>query len=217
MQPDVDLPRTFESQFVERDNDLALDPAALFWSGATSVAFNHDEMGRATDGHGTRVWSRWTQTSLYVLFACEYRDLYLKPDPQLDAETYALWEWDVAEIFLGADLNNIRKYKEFEVSPQAEWIDLDVDLDSPRHEDGWLWQSGMEVAARVDEAAHVWYGAMRIPFASLMSTTPHAGIEFRANLLRAQGPPERRVLLAWQPPMRATFHTPEVFGVLRLV
>ena len=50
-----------------------------------------------------------------------------------DIETNELWNWDVAEVFIGSDFKNIRRYKEFEVSPQAEWVDLDVNLDAPRH------------------------------------------------------------------------------------
>ena len=45
-----------------------------------------------------------------------------------DIETNELWNWDVAEVFIGSDFKNIRRYKEFEVSPQAEWVDLDINL-----------------------------------------------------------------------------------------
>ena len=50
-----------------------------------------------------------------------------------DIETNELWNWDVAEVFIGSDFKNIRRYREFEVSPQAEWVDLDLNLDAPRH------------------------------------------------------------------------------------
>jgi hypothetical protein len=38
------------------------------------------------------------------------------------------------KCFIGDDFKNIRRYKEFEVSPQGEWVDLDVNLDNPPHE-----------------------------------------------------------------------------------
>ena len=47
------------------------------------------------------------------------------------------------------------------MSPQGEWVDLDIDLAKPHHEDGWTWNSGFVVAARIDSAAKIWYGAMR--------------------------------------------------------
>ena len=72
----------------------------------------------------------------------------------------------MAEVFIGSDFKNIRRYKEFEISPRGEWIDLDIDLDAPRHEDGWVWNSGFEAAARVDAASKIWYGFMRIPYSA---------------------------------------------------
>jgi len=85
-----------------------------------------------------------------------------------DRETFGLWEWDVAELFISGDFQNIRRYKEFEVSPQGEWVDLEVNLDLPDHTVGWQWNSGCEVAAWIDRAERVWYGAMRIPFRLLI-------------------------------------------------
>ena len=56
----------------------------------------------------------------------------------------------MAEVFIGSDFKNIRRYKEFEISPQGEWVDLDINLDAPRHEDGWVWNSGFQASARID-------------------------------------------------------------------
>src|SRR5436305_62410 len=120
----------------------------------------------------------------YFLYICPYEELHLKPNPDTKHETNQLWNWDVAEVFLGTDFQNIRRYKEFEVSPQGEWIDLDVDLALPNHEVGWTWNSGFTVSAQIDRRAKVWYGAMRIPFSSLLSQTPTEGTVFRANLFR---------------------------------
>ena len=91
----------------------------------------------------------------------------MKPNPNRSAETNELWNWDVAEVFIGADFRDIRRYKEFEISPQGEWIDLEIDLINRSHEDGWKWNSGFEVSARIDETAHVWYGAMKIPYSAI--------------------------------------------------
>jgi hypothetical protein len=125
--------------------------------------------------------------------------------------------WDVAEVFIGADFKNIRRYKEFELSPQGEWLDLDIDLSKPHHEEGWTWNSGFQVAARIDEKAHIWYGAMKIPWTALDDTPPSAGKKLRINFFRSQGPLSTRKEIAWQPTMSETFHVPERFGLLQLV
>jgi hypothetical protein len=141
----------------------------------------------------------------------------LNPAPDTVHETNQLWNWDVAEVFIGSDFKNIKRYKEFEVSPQGEWIDLDIDLDKPHHEDGWVWNSGFQVVARIDRAAKVWYGAMRIPLATLEDHTAVAGDSFRVNLFSSQGKPPDRKNTTWQPTMSDTFHVPERFGTLKLV
>ena len=148
---------------------------------------------------------------------CPYEELNLRPNPNTSAETNELWNWDVAEAFIGADFKNIKRYKEFEISPQGEWVDLDIDLDRQHDDSGWKWNSNFEVSSRIDKAAHVWYGAMRIPYAAIDTRPAAAGNTLRINLFRCQGPNSSRHYIAWQPPMRESFHTPERFGTLKLV
>jgi len=45
--------------------------------------------------------------------------------------------------FIGSDYQNIRQYKELEVSPQAEWVDLNIDLDKKGNPDAIKWDSGL--------------------------------------------------------------------------
>jgi hypothetical protein len=207
----------FKSSYAAQDVALDTDPRSAFWQRAPSVYAEVDNWGHAVPGYRTQVSSRWTKHNLYLLFQCSYEELYLKPTPDTAEETYGLWQWDVAELFIGSDLNNIRRYKEFEVSPQQEWTDLDINLDLPDHTVGWTWNSGFQVAARIDGTAKIWYGAMRIPFAALDTRPPAPGRTFRANLFRSQGPPDHRKAIAWSAPMSNTFHQPERFGVLTLV
>lgn len=206
----------FESSHASEDVALSTDPSSAFWKSAGVTYADKGKNGGNVGRYRTEIRSRWSNNNLYFLFICPYETLYLKPQPQTSAETYQLWDWDVAEVFLGTDFKNIRKYKEFEISPQAEWIDLDIDLTKPHHEDGWTWNSQFVVAARVDRESRVWYGAMRIPFSALGVQSPKNGDEFRINLFRSQGPPSQRVQITWRPTMRDTFHVPERFGVLRL-
>jgi hypothetical protein len=204
------------ASLISRESPRDTDPNSDFWSGAQRVIAESDFYGQPIPGHRTEILLQWTINNLYVLFVCPYQELNLKPDPNLTAETYELWNWDVAEIFVGDDFRNIRHYKEFEVSPQSEWVDLDVNLDNPPHETGWVWQSGCEVAGRVDAARKVWYGFMRIPWPSIDSRPPVAGNELRINFFRCQGSDPDRKYIAWRPAQRPNFHTPEAFGILKL-
>ncbi len=204
---------------MKADNDVALttNPVSSFWQGGRGVYAERDTYGKPLPRYRTQVRSRWTRNNLYFLFICPYDTLYLKPHPATSTETFQLWDWDVAEVFIGSDFQNIRRYKEFEVSPQGEWIDLDIDLTKPQHEEGWKWNSGFQVSTRIDHAAKTWYAAMRIPFAAIDQRQPADGVTFRINLFRTQGPPSQRKYIVWQPTMSGSFHVPERFGILKLV
>jgi hypothetical protein len=208
---------TIKSAWAETDPSPDPNPSSQFWRTAQPVYMDTDSHGNRVPGYRTQVRTRWTKHNLYFLFVCPYQQLNLKPNPQTSSETNELWNWDVAEVFIGADFKDIKRYKEFEISPQGEWIDLDVDLHKPHHEEGWVWNSGFEVSARIDPAAHIWYGAMRIPYSAIDTRPATAGNLFRANLFRSQGPASRRHEIAWRPPMANSFHVPERFGLLQLV
>ena len=203
--------------WAESDPPLAADAASSFWRDSEPTYMETDTHGTPEPKYRTEIRTRWTKQNLYILFVCPYEKLNLKPNPNTSAETNELWNWDVAEAFIGADFKNIRRYKEFELSPQGEWVDLDIDLDQPHHEDGWKWNSGVEVSARIDKAAHVWYGAMRIPYAAIDARPAAAGNTLRINLFRCQGPSSTRLYLAWRASMSDSFHVPERFGILKLV
>ena len=153
----------FESKRADRDVAADTAPRSDFWRGAPAVFIENDARGNPVPGYRTEVRSRFTAGNLYFLFICPFQRLNLKPDPNPRTETNELWKWDVAEVFIGSDFQNIRRYKEFEVSPQAERVDLDINLDAPRHEDGWVWNSGFQASARIHRAANIWYAFMRLP------------------------------------------------------
>lgn len=207
---------TMESAWAAKDAGLDTNPASRFWRGAQPVYVESDSHGKRVPKYRTEVRTRWTDKNLYFLFVCPYEELSLKPDPNPKKETNELWNWDVAEVFIGSDFQDIKHYREFEVSPQGEWIDLDVDLHKPHHEDGWTWNSGFEVSARIDRRAHIWYGAMRIPYSAIDSRPAAPGNVLRVNLFRSQGPESHRQEVTWQAPMSNTFHVPERFGLLKL-
>jgi hypothetical protein len=198
------------------DVELETNPSSTFWSHASPIYAEVDPNGRKLPDYRTEIRSRWTAKYLYFFFVCPYKELYLKPNPDPQHETFQLWNWNVAEVFIGADFKDIERYKEFEISPHNEWIDLDIDLHNPHHEQGWTWNSGFEHVTRIDEAHRTWYAAMRIPFAALDTRAPSAGTIFRANFYRTDGPPQRSQEITWQPTMSKTFHVPERFGLLQL-
>jgi hypothetical protein len=206
-----------ESTWAAKDVPLDTNPASQFWRGAHPVYMEFDSHGNQVPKYRTEVRTRWTDKNLYFLFVSPYEQLSLKPNPNREKETNELWNWDVAEAFIGSDFQDIQRYKEFEISPQGEWIDLDIDLHKPHHEDGWTWNSGFEGSARIDQAAHVWYGAMRIPYSAIDTRAATAGNVLRINLFRSQGPESHRQEITWHAPMSNTFHVPERFGLLKLV
>jgi len=205
-----------ESVHAEHDVVLNTDPASPFWQAAKAIYAEVDTRGHALPEYRTEIRTRWTSENIYFLFICPYKSLYLKPSPDTARETNELWNWNVAEVFIGSDFKDIKRYKEFEVSPQNEWVDLDIDLHKPHHEDGWLWNSGFEHSARIDNRKHIWYTAMKIPFRALDTRPPTPGTTFRVNLFRTEGPPQDLKEIMWQPVMGNSFHVPERFGLLQL-
>lgn len=208
---------TARSLWTSTDVALNTDPQSPFWRDAEPISMDADIHGNPVPKYRSEVRSRWSQQNLYFFFVCPYEQLNLKPNPTTTGETNELWNWDVAEVFLGADFNDIRRYKEFELSPQGEWVDLDINLHGAHHEGGWTWNSGFEVSARIDPASHVWYGAMKIPYSAIDPRQAATGNLLRVNFFRSQGPGPDHHQVTWQPPMAETFHVPERFGLLKLV
>ena len=209
--------QTIKSVWADSDPPFDTNINSSFWRGSLPIYMDQDTHGQRDPKYRTEIRTRWTKRNLYILFVCPYEQLNLKPNPSTSAETNELWNWDVAEAFIGSDFSDIRRYKEFEISPQGEWIDLAIDLHKPHHEEGWKWNSGLAVSARIDEAVHVWYGAMKIPYSAIDNRPAAAGNILRINLFRSQGPSSARHQIAWQAPMSNSFHVPERFGLLKLV
>lgn len=205
-----------KSSRAQADFALTADPNAPSWKGIHGVKTERDQRGEPVPNHRTEIRSRWTEQNLYLLFICHYEELYLKADPSTTAETNKLWEWDVAEAFIGTDFQNIKRYTEFQVSPQGEWVDLEIDRGVNPANHNADWNSGYEVKARVDAGKKIWYGEMRIPMSKIDSRKAAAGNLMRINFYRLQGPPPNRKHLAWQPTNSATYHMPEAFGTLKL-
>ncbi len=99
----------------------------------------------------TEVKGFWTDTDLHLLFVCPYETLNIFLPADNSKPRRKLWDRDVVEIFLGDDWDNIRHYREYEIAPTGDWIDLAIDLDKKGA--GCGWRSGWKTSARIDEAA----------------------------------------------------------------
>jgi len=209
-------PAVIESSALSKDVPLSADPNAAEWRDAPGVKFAHDYLGKPIEGPPTEVRSRWTKTHLYLLYICPYTELTLKADPTTSAETPRLWNWDVGEVFIGPDRGPITQYKELQVSPQGEWVDLDIDREHPKELGGMGWNSGFSVKARIDKEKKIWYGEMRIPFAAIDDQAAEKARTFRIGIYRIAGAGENRQYYAWRPTAQKSFHVPQAFGTLRL-
>jgi hypothetical protein len=105
------------------------------------------------------------------------------------------------------------------MSPQGEFLDLDIDASTPRpgYNGEQLWNSGMRVKARIDEAGKIWCGEMRIPISAIDKRPARVGNELRVNFCRQDGRGQDRTFLAWQPTGVWNPHRPAKFGTLKLI
>jgi len=206
------------SAHAKRDVPLTADPNAKHWKTATPVVTEAGPLGDPVANHRTEIRSIWTDKNLYVLFTCPYEELNLKPDPDLTKDTPRLWEWDVAEVFVGAEMDKPWHYREYQVSPQGEWVDLDIDRKNPLPQGGIGWNSGYKVKARIDAKNKIWYGEFQIPIESINGATAKPDSEMRINFYRIQGKkPNGYRMIAWQPTGARNYHVPDAFGRIRLV
>ena len=122
-----------------------------------------------------------------------------------------LWDRDVCEIFIAPDNREPRKYFEFEVAPNGEWIDLTIDLTSGTRETGWDYKSGMKSTAKIGKDKVVM--AIKVEWKAL-GKTPKTGDVWLGNLFRCVGKDPTRGYLAWQPTFtkEPAFHVPDKFG-----
>jgi hypothetical protein len=212
-----DGPGVLESRRAASDFELTANPDAPQWKGVAGVSTARNYQNDPIPGPATEIRSRWTDKTLYLLYTCPYDELNLKPDPNPAVETPRLWNWEVAEAFIGTDFDHIARYKELQVSPQSEWVDLDINREDSKAAGGMAWNSGYKVKGRIDRARRIWYGEMAIPMSAIGVTAAKAGTEMRVGLYRIAGTETDKKYYAWQPTGQTTFHVPQAFGRLRLV
>jgi len=198
--------------------ELTADPTSSEWMGAAKTLIEKDcSLSVSYSELKTEVRGFWTDSDLYLLFICPYKELNLFLPAMGGGPRLKLWDRDVVEMFLGDDWKNIRHYREFEIAPTGDWIDLAIDLDKENYDSNW--RSGWKTVARIDSTKLTWYAAARIPLAAVSSQPVTVGTKWRANLYRIEGlgaDPVRH-FMCWNPTCvvnRDPNHVPEHFGTL---
>jgi len=197
---------------VTREIPLDARHPAPEWESATPVSFCQDWQGKNVDpARQTQVRVLWTPKTLFLRFECRYRELFVFDDSDPNGRRDHLWDRDVAEAFLQPDPSRPPYYREFEISPNGMWIDLDIfpgglsDL-----------KSGLERSVWLDKERGTWAAELAIPTKALAPKFDPAAV-WRANFYRVEGPTEPRFYSAWQATNtpQPNFHVPAVFGKLR--
>lgn len=184
------------------------------WSQVAPLRFCCDWQGKNPDAaRETELRLLWTSSTFYARFVCRYRELFVFDDSDANGRRDHLWERDVAELFLQPDPTHPSFYKEFEVSPNGLWIDLDIFPGGRRD-----LQSGLRHSAWLDRERHIWAAELAIPMRSLTDAFDPAAV-WRSNFYRIEGRVEPRFYSAWQPTHteKPNFHVPGSFGKLRFV
>src|SRR6266436_1120396 len=186
-------------------------PRPSSWELAAPLRFDADWQGRSADPEReTEVRLLWTQGALFLRFRAKYRVITVFSDAGPDGRRDQLWDRDVAEVFLQPDPSQLRRYKEFEVSPNGFWIDLDIGS-GQKHD----LKSGLRRRVILNEAAKTWVAEMALPMNCLVDHFDPAA-RWKVNFYRVEGATEPRFYSAWQPTRTPApnFHVPEAFGEL---
>jgi alpha-galactosidase len=213
---DVRTTAKFSPEDFVPDGDLTKE----VWQKAEWVRFDHDMSGQQHFPEAeTKVASLWTPTHVYFAFQCKYSTLNIYEGEDPAKERWELWNRDVAEVFANPEPARVNHYYEFEVAPNNQWIDLEIDKDKDPFNDAG-WDSHFEHATRVDAQNHIWTCEMRIPVRSMDVRLLEPNAEWRINFYRADGPGDdsRRRFMCWSTiPEGRTFHVPTRFGIIRFV
>ena len=186
-------------------------PTPSSWEIAAPLRFNADWQGKNADPEReTEVRLLWTPEWLFLRFHARFRVIAVFPDAEANGRRDQLWDRDVAEVFLQPDTSELRRYKEFEVSPNGFWIDLDI-APGEKHD----LKSGLRRRVVLSEAKKTWVAELALPMKCLVEQFDPAAT-WKVNFYRVEGAAEPRFYSAWQPTQTAApnFHVPEAFGEL---
>ena len=188
------------------------------WKSANEITIDKYWSGEnAPVGRRFKAKLLWSKTALYVRFEADQTEpLVVSLSPNLKNKTKGLWDRDVCEIFLAPNKAEFRRYFEFEIAPNGEWIDLGIYQKPDERITDWDYHSGMQSAAAIEKDKVI--TAIKVGWQAF-GTTPKAGDIWLGNILRCVGKDPKRGYLTWQPTLtkEASFHVPEKFGEFEFV
>ena len=186
-------------------------PTFFAWGRSVKLCFNTDWRGENADPEReTEVKLLWTPDWLYLRFQARFRAITVFSDAETNGRRDQLWDRDVAEVFLQPDPSQPRRYKEFEVSPNGFWIDLDI-APGEKHD----LKSGLRRRVSLNETTKTWVAELALPMKCLVERF-NRDATWKVNFYRVEGAVEPRFYSAWKPTRTAVpnFHVPEAFGEL---
>jgi len=187
-------------------------PDISAWENSPIAAFCSDWRNQNPDpGRETEVQLLWSPDQLFVRFHCRYRDIFVYEGG--NARRDQLWQRDVAEVFIRPPAAEEIHYKEFEISPNGDWLDLDIEPDKKT-----VLLCDLRTRVFVDEQSRIWIAELGIPMRCLTGSFD-PGETWRVNFFRIEGREPERFYSAWRPTYtpRPNFHIPSYFGRLDFV
>ena len=173
----------------------------------------------------------WDEEFLYVAFWCDDRDIYAT----LKDHDARLYDQDACGVLVAEVDYGMGLFVEYEVSPQSTTFDMYllapdqglIDWNSPGLRAAANVKGSLNDPAEPDGGYTV---EMAIPIADVALRRKtmggvRDGVPLRMNLYRIDydtperigGPGAAQTLIAWSPTLVKAFHSPERFGVVRLV
>jgi len=209
------------SKFLSADFVPNGDLAKSVWKDVMRVSLGDRFSHKPVAGSETQVASLWSPQYIYFAYWCQYGALNIYEGEDPAKERWELWNRDVVEAFINPQPDRFLHYYEFEVAPNNQWIDLEIDLSKNPMNDA-AWDSHFEHATKLDADHKSWTVEMRIPVSSMNAGAIKSGDEWRLNLYRCDGPGDdsRRRFLSWSPLPAGTngsYHQPATFGIIRFV
>lgn len=188
------------------------------WEKAATVTINKywsGENAPKTRQFKTKIL--WSDTAIYVRFEANQKEpLIVSEKANLTTKTRGLWDRDVCEIFLAPNKEEFRKYFEFEIAPNGEWIDLGIHQMPDKRETDWNYESKMQSKSVIGKDKILM--AIKIEW-NAFGKKPSIGEIWLGNIFRCVGSGETRGYLAWSPTFtkEPSFHVPEKFGEFEFV
>ncbi len=194
--------------------ELTADVRSVPWCDMAPAVFA-DAVTGAAPKQGTEVRSAWNEHEWRILFHAHDADAWAT----LTGHDAPLYEEETVEVFFDPR-GDLESYFEIEVNPLGTVLDLVFRRSRSGYKGEHAWDcDGLRSLVRKDSGT--WTVELAIPFASVADAQPQPGTQWRVNLCRIDRPSRDgsipRELTAWSPPMRASFHTPERFGIVEFV